>query len=111
MENVGTVIYSDDFLVPVDERTNSKAATTAYLFLHELSHMWFGDLVTMRWWGDLWLKESFADFMSVLCMTDCKAALCAGGKEEIYGHPEIRHSEFINHALEADVRRSLTHPI
>jgi len=38
--------------------------------LHELSHMWFGDLVTMEWWTDLWLKESFADFLGATNMME-----------------------------------------
>ena len=37
--------------------------------MHEMAHMWFGDLVTMRWWDDLWLKESFADFMGAYALT------------------------------------------
>lgn len=40
-----------------------------HLILHELAHMWFGNLVTMKWWNDLWLKESFADFMCFLCLS------------------------------------------
>ncbi len=36
-----------------------------YIALHELAHMWFGDMVTMQWWNDLWLKESFADYLGV----------------------------------------------
>ena len=59
MENVGCVVLRDEYLF----RSKVTAASLDYrrnTILHELSHMWFGDLVTMRWWDDLWLKESFA---------------------------------------------------
>ncbi len=66
MENVGCVTHRDDYLF------RSKVTSAAYesrdnTILHELAHMWFGDLVTMTWWDDLWLNESFAEWASHHC--------------------------------------------
>ncbi len=64
MENPGAITYSDRILL-VDEATASVAQkrSIARVTAHEFAHLWFGDLVTMAWWDDLWLNESFADWL------------------------------------------------
>jgi len=64
MENAGAITYGDRFLL-FDEKTMSadERRTFAIFTAHEISHMWFGDLVTMKWWDDLWLNESFAEWL------------------------------------------------
>ncbi len=69
MENVGCVTFLEDYVF--------RSRVTRYLYerraetlLHEMAHMWFGDLVTMRWWDDLWLNESFATWASVLAQAE-----------------------------------------
>jgi len=69
MENVAAVTFTDDLVFP-GQVTRSQKARRAETLLHEMAHMWFGDLVTMKWWDDLWLNESFATWASNLCLTE-----------------------------------------
>jgi aminopeptidase N len=62
MENPGCVVYRDEFIF-TSAVTDREREQRALVIAHEMAHMWFGDLVTMRWWDDLWLNESFAEYL------------------------------------------------
>ncbi len=100
MEMPGCVTFRDELLFP-GGATDSQRQLRAMIIAHEMAHMWFGDLVTMRWWEDAWLSESFADYMGFQV-----ASTAAGFGDAWTGFTlQLKPSGYA-----ADERRS-THPV
>jgi aminopeptidase N len=89
MENWGCITWSDAYVYRADP-SPAERELRALVLLHEMAHMWFGDLVTMRWWDDLWLNEAFAEWACYWATTsatqfgDAWASFLAGAKLEGY---------------------------
>ncbi len=104
MENPGLVTFTEAYLFP-SGATRAQLAGRANTLLHEMSHMWFGDLVTMRWWDDLWLKESFAEFMGAYASvhateyTDAWVTFALARKEWAYRQDQLPTT----HPIVADI--------
>lgn len=79
MENAGLITYREQILLIGDEPTIAQKRRYFQVHAHELAHQWFGNLVTMKWWDDIWLNESFANWME--------------GKIVAEIHPELRTNE------------------
>lgn len=100
MENVGAVAFSER-MISKGRASRMQRLGTAELILHELAHLWFGDLVTMKWWDDLWLNESFASYLSHVALeegTEFKEA-------PVYFHWRMKRWAY------GDDRLPTTHPI
>jgi len=103
-ENAGCVIFTDQLLFR-SRVTDTLHELRASVILHELAHMWFGDLVTMKWWDDLWLNESFAEFCAVLASaeatryTDAWTTFATGRKAWGYAQDQLPST----HPIAADV--------
>lgn len=103
MENVGLVTHNE-FYCWKDAPSHRRRTGFSITILHELAHMWFGDLVTMKWWDDLWLNESFATFISHLCMANSKDL------NERYKTSWVLFGEYKGYAYTAD-QLPTTHPV
>ena len=105
MENVGCIVLRDEYLFR-SRQTEATYQNRANTILHELSHMWFGDLVTMRWWDDLWLKESFATWAASFAASETAAdpsaawsMFCNGNKNWAYRQDQLPTT----HPISADM--------
>ena len=106
MENVGLITYNEEYLYRISGKKGQQnlkhRSDFCITILHELAHMWFGDLVTMNWWDDLWLNESFATLISYVCQYD------ALGKD--YTNTWIAFNNLKSYGYSED-QKSTTHPV
>ncbi len=72
VENPGCITFRDEFLFP-SSVTQAERQLRGMVIAHEMAHMWFGDLVTMAWWNDVWLSESFATYMGFQVLSEATA--------------------------------------
>ncbi|QLH21129.1 aminopeptidase N [Streptomyces sp. Rer75] len=100
MENPGLVTFRDEFVFR-SAVTDAERQTRAMVIAHEMAHMWFGNLVTMTWWDDLWLNESFAEYMGFQILTETTRYT------DTWADFGIRHKTW---GYDADQRPS-THPV
>ena len=103
MENVGLVTINEAYCFKT-KPTKRAVTNRAITILHELSHMWFGDMVTMKWWDNIWLNESFATFISHLCADKCQEL------KELYPKTWLLFNRGKGRALTSD-QLITTHPV
>ena len=85
MENPGCVTLPRPVHLPRSAPPTASGPSARGVIAHEMAHMWFGDLVTMRWWDDLWLNESFAEYLAQRC---CSEATRIPGLDRVRHRPE-----------------------
>ncbi len=100
MENMGAVTFNEAY-ISRGVKTYRERAALAYVIAHEMAHMWFGNMVTMEWWNDLWLNESFATYMGYLALAEVS---------EFSDAWDIFYSSEKSVAYQADARAT-THPV
>lgn len=119
MENWGLVTYREVYLLLDDNSTVTSRQNVALVIAHEVAHQWFGNLVTMKWWDDLWLNESFANMMEYVCLDaiepewhifedfQTSGVLSALSRDATDGvqsvHVEVKHPDEINTLFDAAI--------
>jgi aminopeptidase N len=104
MENAGCVTFLEDYIFR-SRVTDGEHENRAETILHEMAHMWFGDMVTMKWWDDLWLNESFATWASLVAMTEATrwptawTSFAQGAKAYAYRQDQLPST----HPIAADI--------
>ncbi|GAA5032355.1 aminopeptidase N [Terrabacter aeriphilus] len=105
MENAGAVTFVEVYVFR-SKVSEAKIERRALTILHELAHMWFGNLVTMKWWDDLWLNESFAEWASTTCQAEATEWTSAwttfGTSEKAWAYTQDQLSS--THPIAADMR-------
>jgi aminopeptidase N len=111
MENWGGITYYESRLLFDPEKSSAETKQNIYeVIAHETAHMWFGDLVTMAWWDNLWLNEGFASWMGTKCTAKFNPEWETWLSKNVPRDPSRRHGIGKESAMEGDAR-STTHPI